>query len=143
VFSKNSITDYILVLVLRIYSFNNNMKTMSTSFSMMASCLALLVVSFPAQVFGIAPIIDMGTAGDYAILAAATITSTGVVGTVVEGNLGLSPGTSVTGFPPAIITGTSDVANAAAAAAKVDLTTAYNEAAAKPADTVLTGQGTT
>jgi hypothetical protein len=130
-------------LILIGYSFNNNMKTMSTSFNMMASCLALLVVAFPAQVFGIAPIIDMGTAGDYAILAAATITSTGVVGTVVDGNLGLYPGTSVTGFPPAIATGSQDVANAFSGAAQLDLTTAYNEAAAMPADVVLTGQGTT
>jgi hypothetical protein len=113
----------------------NNMK-ISTSFHAVASCLVLLV----AQVFG-APIIDMKTAGDYAILSAATITSTGVVGTVVSGNLGLSPGTSVTGFPPAIVTGHQDVANAASNVAKVDLTAAYNEAAAMPANFVLTGLG--
>jgi len=44
-----------------------------------------------------------GTAQTFAILASSTITSTGAVGTVVTGNVGVSTGTAVTGFPPGVI----------------------------------------
>ena len=53
----------------------------------------------------------------YAVLAGSTVTSTGP--TIVSGDLGLSPGTSVTGFPPGLMNGgVQNVANAAAVQAK-------------------------
>jgi hypothetical protein len=80
--------------------------------------------------------VHLGTAADYAVLAGSTVTSTGP--TMVSGNLGLSPGTSVTGFPPGLISGgVQNVANPAAVQAKADLVTAYNDAAgATPATPV-------
>lgn len=71
----------------------------------------------------------LASSGGYAILAGASITSTGL--SRVTGGVGLSPGTSLTGFPPGIIIGTKNVANAAAAQAKLDLTTAYNGSAGR------------
>ena len=72
--------------------------------------------------------IDLGTAAGYAVLAGSTVTSTGP--TIVSGDLGLSPGTSVTGFPPGLMNGgVQKVANPAAVQAKSDLTAAYDEAA--------------
>ena len=51
----------------------------------------------------------------------------------MSGNLGLSPGTSVTGFGPGLISGgVQNVANPAAAQAKSDLVTAYDDAAGQP-----------
>ena len=47
--------------------------------------------------------IDLGSAGSFGVLAGATVTSTGA--TVVNGNLGVSPGSALTGFPPGIVTG--------------------------------------
>jgi hypothetical protein len=74
--------------------------------------------------------VSLGTAANYAVLAASTVTSTGP--TTINGNLGLSPGTAVTGFPPGQVTGTIDAADSSALQAQNDLTTAYNAAAASP-----------
>jgi Ice-binding-like/Bacterial Ig-like domain (group 3) len=76
------------------------------------------------------PPVPLGTAANFAVLAASTVTNTGP--TTVSGDLGLSPGTSVTGFPPGQVIGTAHVADAVALQAKDDLVTAYTDAAARP-----------
>ncbi len=68
--------------------------------------------------------VDLGSASAYAVLAATTVTAPGAI--VVNGDLGLWPGTSVTGFPPATVNGTTNVDNPAAAAAQADLLTAFD-----------------
>jgi hypothetical protein len=73
--------------------------------------------------------IGLGTAADYAVLAGSTVTNTGP--SVLSGDLGLSPGNAVSGFPPGTVAGTMHVADAAAGQAQVDLTTAYNDAAGR------------
>src|ERR1700728_2881663 len=75
------------------------------------------------------PPVSLGTAATFAVLAGSTTTNTGA--TTVNGDLGLSPGTSVTGFPPGTVNGTEHIADAAALQAQDDLTTAYNDAAAE------------
>jgi hypothetical protein len=65
----------------------------------------------------------LGSAAAFAILAGTTITNTG--GTLITGDVGLSPGSAVTGFPPGTYTGTLHINDAAANQAKLDLTTAY------------------
>ena len=80
--------------------------------------------------------VPMGTAGGYAVLAGSTITNTG--NSVITGDMGLSPGTSITGFPPGVNNGTMRTgSNAAAVQAKSDLTTAYNNAAARTPRTAI------
>ena len=73
--------------------------------------------------------VDLGSAGAFGVLAGSTVTNTGA--TVVTGDLGVSPGTAVTGFPPGTVTGTVHAGDAAAALAITDLTTAYNDAAGR------------
>lgn len=83
--------------------------------------------------------VGLGTADSYAVLGGQTVTNTGP--TVVSGDLGVSPGSAVTGFPPGtVINGAIHAADAAAAQAQVDLTTAYNDAAGRACTTDLTGQ---
>ncbi len=73
--------------------------------------------------------VDLRSAGDFAILAGSAVTNTGQ--TIINGDLGVSPGTAVTGFPPGVVNGEMHVADPVAAQAKLDLTTAYNDAAGR------------
>ena len=71
--------------------------------------------------------INLGSASTYGVLAGSTVTNGGP--TVVNGNLGVSPGSAVTGFPPGTITGTLNAGNAVAAKAKADLLQGETQAA--------------
>ncbi|MEA2516978.1 MAG: hypothetical protein QOG16_816 [Actinomycetota bacterium] len=81
--------------------------------------------------------VGLGTADSFAVLAGSTVTNTGP--TVVNGDLGVSPGNSVTGFPPGTVNGTVHSGDAVAAQAQSDLTAAYNDAAGRSCDVDLTG----
>ena len=82
----------------------------------------------------------LGLAERYAILSGSTVTSTGTVGTVVTGKIGVFPGYAVTGFRPAVLIGSIDSANGAAGGAKGALTAAYNALAGKAFNTTLSNQ---
>src|SRR5665213_1129262 len=79
----------------------------------------------------------MGTARSFAVLGDSTVTNTGA--TLIIGDAGVSPGSSVTGFPPGTVSGTIHAADATAAQAQVDATTAYNFLAAEACTANLTG----
>lgn len=81
---------------------------------------------------------SLGAAGSFAVLGATTVTNTGP--SVVTGDLGLSPGSSVTGFPPGTVNGTIHIANANALNAQNATTTAYNDLAGQAPTANLTGQ---
>lgn len=81
---------------------------------------------------------NLGTAGNYAVMAATTITNTGP--TIVTSNMALSPGTAVTGFPPGTVNGEIDSGtDADAILAHTHLVTAYDDAAAETTTVNLTG----
>jgi hypothetical protein len=80
----------------------------------------------------------LGAADDFGVLGASTVTNTGL--TEVTGDVGVSPGTAVTGFPPGIVNGTIHSAGAVAAQAQSDLTAAYNDAESRACQVDLTGQ---
>jgi Ice-binding-like/IPTL-CTERM motif len=82
---------------------------------------------------------SLGTADTFAVLGGSTVTNTGT--SVITGDLGVSPGTAVTGFPPGIVVGgTIHAADAVALQAQNDTTTAYNSLASQTCTADLTGQ---
>ncbi len=68
---------------------------------------------------------------------AATVTSTGA--TVITGDLGLYPGTSITGFPPGLVIGAIHATDAVAQQAQIDALAAYNDLAGQTCNNPLTG----
>src|SRR5208283_2840370 len=66
----------------------------------------------------------LGSACSFAVLGASAVTNTG--NTVLDGDLGVYPGTSITGFPPGIVNGTIYNDNGVAMRAQADALTAYN-----------------
>jgi hypothetical protein len=75
--------------------------------------------------------VNLGTASPFVVLGGATVTNTGP--SVLNGNLGVSPGTALTGFGlPAVVNGATHANDAVAAQAQSDLTTAYDVAAGQP-----------
>ena len=95
-------------------------------------------VAIPLQSTVQAPVATAGAA-NLAILAGTSISSTGA--TNITGDMGLSPGTSVGGFPPGILVGTLHINDAIANQAKLDLTAAYNDAAGRTATDIVTLSG--
>jgi len=91
-----------------------------------------------ANVYATPVNVGLGAANLFAVLGGTTVTNTGP--SSINGNLGLWSGTSITGFPPGTVSGSIDATNAIAMQAQMDLTSAYNVAAAQPCGGVLTGQ---
>ena len=86
--------------------------------------------------------IVLGSAGSFAILAGSTVTNTG--STIINGNLGVSPGSAVVGFSggPGIVNGTLYTASdPTVTAAKHDLSTAYTDAAGRRLNVVTIPSG--
>ena len=81
----------------------------------------------------------LGSAQTFAVLGASTVTNTDP--TIITGDLGVSPGTALTGFPPGTMTGGSiHAGDATAKAAQAAAHTAYGALAAEPCGTNLTGK---
>jgi hypothetical protein len=76
-----------------------------------------------------APAVPLGTAGSFAVLAGSGITNTGT--TVITGDVGTFPTTSITGANLLVIHGTNHAGDAVTQGAKTELVTAYNTAAGK------------
>ena len=102
----------------------------------LVAALACIVAAVTAQ----ASPVGLGTTQPFVVLAGSTATNTGP--SVLNGDLGVAPGTALVGFGlPAVVNGATHAADAVAAKAQLDLTTAYDVAASQPVPpgNVLTG----
>jgi Ice-binding-like len=116
---------------------NHDRKYLSSSLFVVVALLS--AASFNAALAATAP--PMGSAASFAVLGSSTVTCTGP--SVITGNLGVSPGSAVTGFPvPCTVAGGGAIYSAEAVAlqAQLDAQTAYNDLVFEPCTTDLTGQ---
>lgn len=81
--------------------------------------------------------VGLGTAASYSVLGGQTVTNTGP--STLSGDLGVSPGTAITGFPPGVASGATHAGDAAALQAQSDLTIAYNDAAGRTPTSTVAG----
>ncbi|MFF7753331.1 ice-binding family protein [Streptomyces sp. NPDC007971] len=97
---------------------------------------AVVVAVTPTQASALATFVDLGRADSFAVLAGSATTNTGP--SVITGDVGVSPGTSISGYgPPAVVNGTQHSADTVAQDAQTDLIAAYDDAAGQPSDGAL------
>jgi len=93
---------------------------------------AVVLAMTPTRASAVATPVPLGTATSFAVLAGSQVTNTGP--SSITGDLGVSPGTAITGFPPGTVMGAQHSADAVALQAKSDLVTGYNNAAGQAPD---------
>ncbi|HYQ65014.1 ice-binding family protein [Actinophytocola sp.] len=105
--------------------------------------LLAAALSVPTRASAAEAPVGLGTTATYSVLGGQAVTNTGP--SVLNGDVGVSPGTAITGFPPGITGGTLHSADAAAGGAQSDLVIAYNDAAGRAPIATITGDlgGTT
>jgi hypothetical protein len=116
-----------LLMLLRPRQHDASVKNMRRSV-LSVSLAALVILIWPGTALA-ATDPGLGGAGAFAVLAGTTVTNTGP--SWITGELGVAPGSAVTGFPP----GTSGVqhkGDSVATTAQTNLTAAYTNAAAQP-----------
>ena len=107
---------------------------------LLVGALLLSQRSPAAQAFDNPAEVNLGSASDFSVLAGATVTNTGatVISALpgVGGNLGVSPGTAITGFPPGVVTPPGEIhaGDTVAAAAVNDASAAYTDLSSRAAD---------
>ncbi len=108
--------------------------------ALMGIVVCLVFAALPIGIAQAAPV-NLATAQPFVVLSGAGVTNTGP--SVLNGDLGVSPGTSLSGFgAPATVNGAVHANDGVAAQAQADLTTAYNVAAGQAISpgNELTGQ---
>lgn len=95
-------------------------------------------ITIPSQTT-IQATVSLSGSATLAILAGSAISNTGA--TNITGDMGLSPGSSIGGFPPGILLGTKHICDNIAVQAKLDLTAAYNDAAGRTCTDIVTLSG--
>ncbi len=116
-------------------------KYRSVSLSALGLGMLVALASVPtAASADIVPTIGLGTATSFAVLAGSTVTNTGA--SVIQGDVGVSPGLAVVGFPPGNVVSPSAIfAGAPVSDPKLDLVTAYNQAHDTPATSIAAELG--
>jgi hypothetical protein len=104
--------------------------------TVLAFVTALIALLAPAGTAGAAVVatVPLGTASSFAVLGASEVTNSGA--TTLDGDLGLSPGPAISGFPPGLVLApwTTYETTAEAASAQAALGTAYTNAATRSVD---------
>ena len=103
----------------------------STGVGLTAALALALTAAGGTAAHAAEPTVGLGTATGYSTIAYNTVENTGP--SVLSGNLGVSPGSAVVGFPPGLVSGPEGIhsADAVANIARLDATRAYVDAAGR------------
>ena len=97
----------------------------------LAGVILAAVLTLAVPVAAQAAPVNLATVDPFVALAGTTVTNTGP--SLLNGDLGVAPGTALTGFGlPAVVNGVTHENDAVAGQAQSDLTNAYNVAAGQP-----------
>lgn len=98
--------------------------------------LAFAVTCFSLHPAAMAQSVNLGTSSSFGVLAGSGITNTGA--TTINGNIGTFPTTSITGLGTVTLNGVNHAGDGVTQQAKIDLITAYNDAAGRAPTTTYT-----
>lgn len=99
--------------------------------------LTVALVCEPGRAGAAEAPIGLGTAATYSVLGGQTVTNTGP--TLLSGDLGVNPGSAITGFPPGIAGGAIHAGDAASGLAQADLVVAYDDTASRAPTAAIAG----
>jgi hypothetical protein len=105
--------------------------------SILGPGLAAMMIFTQHNAMGSLSTVDLGTDSSFAVLAGSGITVTGP--TTITGDIGTAPTPAITGLGNVTLNGVNQGNNAVAQLAQNDLTTAFNDAAGRPANTSYAG----
>jgi hypothetical protein len=110
------------------------LRRMGAAFIVFSIATSGLLMFGEAANAAIVPTVELGTSEDFSVLAGSAVTNTGT--SAFPNNVGVWPGTAITGVTPAMIgpTGTIEAGTSVAQEAQADLTAAYEDAASRLID---------
>jgi hypothetical protein len=97
-------------------TFTNTVQAASGAINGRATVVVTVVI--------VPPLVPLGAAAPNGIMAGLSVTC--ITGGIINADVSISPGSTVTGYPPCSITGVQHLADAVALNGQNDLTTAYN-----------------
>jgi hypothetical protein len=103
-------------------TFTNTVRAASGAISGFATVVVTAVI--------VPPLVPLNNAAPNGIMAGTAVTC--ITGGIINADVSIHPGNTITGFGPCVITGVQHLADAPALAAQNDLTTAYNTLAGLP-----------
>lgn len=101
------------------------------------SALILANITSQGSIYSAPSFLLPSAATTFGVLGHSTVTSS--ADTVITGDLGLSPGTSITGFPPGTYSGSEDINNGAASAGQAAALSCYTAGQALSGATLIAG----